>query len=103
MRARRWCVAAALACLPSLAAAQTVLSEATIKRLSRFQMAKGAAFVLITATSFEVLIGEVSFFSSAATITALNSARRRMANFMLTNDTNGMSCRVLQLRSGIEP
>ena len=28
MRTRTWCVAAALACLPTLAAAQTVLSEA---------------------------------------------------------------------------
>jgi cobalt-zinc-cadmium efflux system outer membrane protein len=35
MRARTWCVAAALACLPSLAAAQTVLSEAdALARLS---------------------------------------------------------------------
>jgi hypothetical protein len=35
MRTRTWCVAAALACLPTLVAAQTVLSEAVaLARLS---------------------------------------------------------------------
>src|SRR4029450_8144721 len=57
-------------------------------------------FVLIPATSFDVLIGEASFFSSAAKTAALNSTARRTDNFMLTNGTNAMSCRALRQRSG---
>src|SRR5439155_123680 len=62
------------------------------------------SLVLITATSLDGFIGEVSLFSSAtAAATSAVSNPAKIDNFILTSDTNTVRCHGRTVEAGVSP